>query len=141
MPKYASIEDVANIYLKAWETGVIKGITVYRDGSRENQVLSVRKQKQNLQRGEIQPAPEESEDSKTVKANTGCGSMWITMTKNKSGDIDQIFVNRGSKGTCVSNQIAVSGNHFVSIKRGIQVKDVIDQLLSIPTVLLIMVNG
>ena len=133
LPKYASIEDVANIYLKAWETGVIKGITVYRDGSRENQVLSVRKQKQNLQRGEIQPAPEESEDSKTVKANTGCGSMWITMTKNKSGDIDQIFVNRGSKGTCVSNQIAVSRLISLALRGGIQVKDIIDQLLSIPT--------
>jgi len=38
MPNNASVEDIKEVYKLAWKMGV-KGITVYRDGSREEQVL------------------------------------------------------------------------------------------------------
>ncbi len=131
LSKYASVEDVANVYLSAWKTGVIKGVTVYRDGSRKDQVLSAGK-KQKLERGEIKSAPEES-NSKTVKLLSGCGSLWVTMSKDEDKNIVQTFVNRGSKGTCVANQIAVSRLISLALRGGVKVEDVVDQLLSIET--------
>ncbi len=132
LPKYASVSDVSDIYLKVWKTGVIKGITVYRDGSRKDQVLSLKGKKQKLERGYVEPAPEVSV-GKTVKVHSGCGSLWVTLNKNDEGNANHIFVNRGSKGTCVAHQIAVSRLISLALRGGIKPEDVVDQLLSIET--------
>ena len=39
-PKNASIKDVENAYLLAWKAKC-KGITIYRDGSYEDQVINI----------------------------------------------------------------------------------------------------
>lgn len=138
LPNEATKEDVATIYMEAWKTGNIKGTTVYRDGSRQFQVLTTGTKKEEvatpvgLQWGDVKEAPNISHDSRTVKLNTGCGSMYLTTTKDEDGSIDQTFVSRGSRGTCLSNQTAVSRLISLSLRSGVAVEHVIDQLRSVP---------
>ena len=43
MPKEATVEDVANVYIQAWRLG-LKAVAIYRDGSKRTQPLSTKKQ-------------------------------------------------------------------------------------------------
>ncbi len=46
-PASAKIEDVKKVYIMAWKLGC-KGITIYRDGSKQDQVLTTKKELTNL---------------------------------------------------------------------------------------------
>lgn len=136
MPREATVDEVAEAYILGWKNG-LKGMTIYREGSREG-VLTVggsdidEEYENSLKRGEVVPAPEESYDSKTKKLTTGCGNIYFTMNKDENGNIVQTFVDRGSKGTCMSNQIAVSRLISTMLRGGLSLDAVVDQLLSIP---------
>ncbi len=57
LPNSATIQDVQDAYAEAYKTGC-KGITVYRDGSRQFQVLSTSKKKAKTEEAQETPASE-----------------------------------------------------------------------------------
>ena len=135
MPNNATIEDVGNVYIMAAKSGV-KGITVYRDGCRENQILSTGNSNTTeeiieiIDRGHVIKAPSVA-DSRTYKFVSGCGNAYVTVTWDEKGNINQTFTNKGSSGTCKSNQEAVSRLISLSLRGGIPIENIIDQLESV----------
>ncbi|MEM4244638.1 MAG: adenosylcobalamin-dependent ribonucleoside-diphosphate reductase [Candidatus Nanoarchaeia archaeon] len=112
----ATIEDVANAYWLSYDLKNIKGLTVYRDKSKGPQVLTTIRQdsrslddvlSENLRRGRDVPGIRWLPGA-TFQAKTGCGSLFVTVNRDKYGPVE-IFNNMNPPGGCSSAQTASSG--------------------------------
>jgi len=139
-PHDASIEEVRKSYLLAFELGC-KGITVYRDGSREEQVLNIaRKDSKNKNKAdaavstkEIAPRPRpEVITGTTTKVATGCGNLYVTINVDEQGKPFELFTQMGKAGGCAGSQLEAIGR-LVSLgfRSGVEVKSIIEQLRNI----------
>jgi ribonucleoside-diphosphate reductase alpha chain len=105
----ATIEDVKNAYLTAWETGC-KGITIFRDGSKDVQVLNLGtkngdaptpKATEAQERAVIMERPVKVSGA-TYRILTPLGSSFITINQTEDGDPFELFVTIGKAGSEVS---------------------------------------
>ncbi|PKN33437.1 MAG: ribonucleoside-diphosphate reductase, adenosylcobalamin-dependent [Deltaproteobacteria bacterium HGW-Deltaproteobacteria-19] len=133
-PNGATIQDVARVYELAYQLDC-KGVTIYRDGSRDQQVLS-RGSKEGQAIPEI-PAPEKSTNKRerpkvlkgwTYQMQTGCGPLYVTVNEDSSG-LFELFTTMGKAGGCAASQSEAIGR-MVSLawRSGLQARQVIKQL-------------
>ena len=138
-PHEATIEDVRKAYLLSYELGC-KGITIYRDRSREEQVLNIRssekkeeKKTVNEVKQEIAPRPRpEVIIGTTTKVATGCGNLYVTINIDEEEKPFELFTQMGKAGGCAASQLEAIGR-LVSLgfRSGIEVKSIIEQLRNI----------
>jgi ribonucleoside-diphosphate reductase alpha chain len=108
-------KDVKDAYFLAYGLGC-KGITVYRDGSREEQVLSTGKTLKNDLAGETAPVykitPRKRPDvikGTTRLMKTGCGNLYVTINEDEEGNIFELFTQIGKAGGCTASQSEAIG--------------------------------
>ncbi|MDP2905709.1 MAG: vitamin B12-dependent ribonucleotide reductase [Candidatus Omnitrophota bacterium] len=137
-PNHAGLEDVRKAYLLAYQLGC-KGITIYRDKSRQEQVLNVGAPKQAVDlkpaeaKKEIAPRPRpEMIIGTTTKVATGCGNLYVTINVDEDGKPFELFTQMGKAGGCAASQLEAIGR-LVSLgfRSGIEVKSIIEQLRNI----------
>jgi ribonucleoside-diphosphate reductase alpha chain len=112
----ATIYDVRNAYLMAYETGC-RGITIYRDGSREKQILEVKGETSYYDKlaGKTKQAPEAVQaapvmlrprpdvlNGRTYKVSTPVGKAFVSINEDNSGDIFEVFINVGRAGSDIT---------------------------------------
>jgi ribonucleoside-diphosphate reductase alpha chain len=130
-PSEHKVDDVKNVYMLSYDEGN-KGITYYRDNSRDEQVLNRlddNLSKSNLPRGYILPALQEAKGHR-IRLSTGCGHLWLMIFTDDDNNIIETFVNTGSKGGCSISTQAMSRLASLALRGGVPIKDVIDQLES-----------
>ena len=108
LPQDISTEEVAKIYFQAWKLGC-KGITIYREGSREGilETANVDKKKEAgaaAARAEPkQEAPAVFERPKvltgrTLKLKLPQGGLYVTANSDEAGTLKEVFVTLGKLG-------------------------------------------
>lgn len=126
----ATREEVAKVFTLAYELGC-KGVTVYRDGSRDSQVLSVGGEKTTPVAGGIVPRPRpEVTVGRTEKVKIGCGNLYIIVNSDEHG-ICEVFTNTGREGGCASQSEATSRLVSIALRSGISVDTLVEQLRGI----------
>ncbi len=135
----ATIEDVEKVYRLAYHSGC-KGVTIYRDGSRDEQVLSTGKKEEKV---ELVAAPVAGDKHSikrdrpkalkgwTYQMQTGCGPLYITVNEDKQG-LFELFTTMGKAGGCAASQAEALGR-MVSLawRSGVQARNVVKQLMGI----------
>lgn len=131
-PYTATKEDVRQVYELAYRLGC-KGVTVYRSGSRTNEVLTVGKgePKKELPTEKIYPRSRPKQTiGITDQVKTGCGKMYITVNSDQQGLIET-FITTGSTGGCSGFTEGVSRLISLALRANIAPEAIIDQLTSV----------
>ena len=133
----ATKKDVENVYLMAYRMGC-KGLTVYRDGSRDEQVLSTgstgsSSKDEPMQLKHVTPRkrPERINGS-TCMVNTGCGKLYVTVNEDENGNVFELFTSMGKAGGCASSQSEALGRMIsLALRSDIEREVIVHQLKGI----------
>lgn len=146
----ATREDVSEVFMLAYKLGC-KGVTIYRDGSRDSQVLYVGDKKADSEKAPeaekegdapkqaqapgarmvVAPRPRpEVTRGITEKIVIGCGNLYVTVNYDDYG-ICEVFANLGRAGGCPSQSEATSRLISTALRSGMDVNAIIEQLKGI----------
>lgn len=137
-PHDATPKDVEEVYLLAYSLGC-KGVTVYRDGSREEQVLSTGKTKETAKAPAGVPAAKivprkrpEVIRGVTRFMKTGCGNLYVTINEDEHGHLFELFTSMGKAGGCASSQAEAIGRLVsLAFRSNIDPAEIVHQLKGI----------
>ena len=140
-PNSATVEEVAEVYKLAYRLGC-KGVTIYRDGSRDSQVLNLASKKS----GDDEKAEEENSlgpsyvvvprprpditQGMTENVYRVRQPLHITVNYDNHG-ICEVFTNTGKAGGCPSQSEATARLVSIALRSGIDVKTITSQLRGI----------
>lgn len=137
----ATVDDVKAVFENAYKS-YCKGVTIYRDGSRDMQVLNIGKVSGKEENKESSDETAASDDrisprarpdittGFTEKVRIGCGNLYITVNYDEYG-ICEVFTNTGRAGGCPSQSEATSRLVSIALRAGIDAKAIVEQLKGI----------
>jgi len=154
-PNSATHEDVKNGFIDAWKLGC-KSCTVYRDGSRNIQILNlgtgenitaptstptttkaikVDEVSINLEIDKDKIAPRvrpEVLSGRTYKIKTGYGKLYVTVNNDEGGAPFEVFATIGKSGGFFQEQSeAICRLISLSLRSGVKVEEIVDNLKGI----------
>ena len=132
-PHSATKEDIAQVFMLAYQENC-KGVTIYRDGSKDTQVLTINRAdtKVESKTGGIVPRRRIATTTGfTRRVSTGCGNIYITVNSDEEG-ICEVFSSLGKAGGCASAQLeAISRLLSLAFRSGLDLNSIINELRGI----------
>ena len=134
LPNAATVDEIRRIYWMAYEQGC-KGVTVYRDGCKSEQVLCTGDGEQQKD-GKVdgKRAVRERPDlvyGFTQKVRTGHGVMYVTINE-VDGKPFEAFATIGKSGRSTTAKAEAIGRLVsLALRSGIEVKNIVEQIKGI----------
>ena len=140
-PEEATEEEVREAFWLAYRLGC-KGVTIYRDRSREHQVLQkgvgpsagrTLIEEESGDRARLTPRPRpEFMQGLTKRMDTSCGSLYVTINWDETGRPFEVFTSMGKAGGCASSQSEAIGRlASLALRSGVDPEQVARQLRGI----------
>jgi ribonucleoside-diphosphate reductase alpha chain len=120
--------DVEEVFVLAYQLGC-KGVTIYRDGSREAQVLNIGTVNRTEQGEYRMPRKRPGAlQGMTHKKPTGCGNLYVTINDDGSGPFE-LFAQIGKAGGCAGSQAEAIGRLIsLALRAGVEPASIVKQL-------------
>ncbi len=148
LPQDVSLEEVEKIYFQSWKNGC-KGVTIYREGSRDGILITKQEGNEKNRDGEISQAthpnltssphpskklPAEKKERPQVLNGftevvcTGHGNLYVTVNTS-DGKPFEVFVQIGKSGyTTMADAEAIGRLASLGLRAGISAKQIVEQL-------------
>ena len=132
-----SVETVADIYMTAYKAG-LKGITVYREGSREGilQTEEFAKKKEAAEKAEEKHKKSPRNRPQTTfgvteRIKTGEGYLYVTINEDETG-LCEVFTTIGKAGgNAAAQSEAISRVISLALRSGVEPMEIVKQLKGI----------
>lgn len=137
LPEHATRRDVAEVFRLARQLGC-KGVTVYRDKSRDRQVLNLNSSEKDSGEPAVTLSPAKGPRPRpdvtkgvTRRIQTGCGNLYVTINEDDTGAFE-IFSQMGKAGGCAASQSeAISRLVSLALRSHIPVDAIVKELKGI----------
>lgn len=141
LPETATVEDIKDIYMTAWEMG-LKGVTVFRNGCKRTGILTTDSKEVTTCTDEREApkynyiTPVSRKSIGTTHGNTyckkcACGTLYITLNRDDDGNVVESFIHTSKGGICQANTSAVNRLVSLCMRSGVKTDEIIDQLKGI----------
>lgn len=137
VPEEFTVDQVMDLYMYAWKKK-LKGITMFRANCNRMAVLSTspkkEEPKEQTQFNHIVPVSRKTlgtTHGNTYCKKTACGTLYVTVNRDDSGNVVEMFVSTSKGGICQANIGAVNRMVSVALRAGVRVDEIADQLKGI----------
>jgi len=130
-PNNAKVDDVRKVYMLAYRSGC-KGVTVYRDASREEQVLETKKTEMERRSQKTKKETPEKAYGVRLRKKTGCGNIYTKVFSNEHNEPVEVFITLGKAGGCAAAFTeGLARACSLALKYGASLKELEDELMGI----------
>jgi ribonucleoside-diphosphate reductase alpha chain len=132
MPNNTTPEEIIESYIKAHELG-LKGLIVYRDGSKYGQVLTSEKEtkKKELKIGERQPLPSDRPGGTHKFVINGQVKGYINYSTYEDGSLGEFFIRIAKEGSTLSGLLdSLATQTSISLQYGVPLESIVDKMIN-----------